>query len=69
MSAQGLNERLRTEPFEPIRLRLSNGDTHEIRNPDLVAVMVTRLFLAFDDDRFVLIPLDHIASIESLRAA
>jgi hypothetical protein len=29
---------LRQQPFRPIRLRLSNGVTHEIRHPDMAIV-------------------------------
>lgn len=69
MNAQDIRELVSRTPFEPIRLHLSNGQTHVINNPDLVVVMRSAIFLAFDEDRFTLIPIRHIASVESSNAA
>jgi hypothetical protein len=69
MNDQDLLELLNRAPFSPFRLRLSNGEVHEVRNPDTVVVMKTKVFIAFDDDRFVLIPLRHVASVEGVQAA
>jgi hypothetical protein len=69
MSAEDLQELLNKQPFEPFRIKLSNGDAHEIRDPNLVVVMKTKVFIAFPNDRFTLCSLLHVTSVESLQAA
>lgn len=69
MNPDDLHNLLKKQPFDPIRIKLSNGDAHDVRDPDLVVVMKTKMFIAFPDDRFVLLPLRHVASVESLQAA
>ncbi len=67
MTAGELREFLQREPFEPVRLRLSSGDANELRNPGLVVVMRSRLFLAAPGtDRWTLIPFLHITAVETL---
>jgi hypothetical protein len=67
MNAAEIREALDREPFEPLRIRISSGDAYEVRNPNLVVVMRSRLFVAFpDSDRWTLIPFLHIAAIESI---
>ena len=69
MTSDDLRELIEREPFEPIRLRLSNGDVYDIVDPNAVVVMKSRVFIALPDDRFRLIALIHLVSVESLRAA
>ena len=65
--AKELQELLDREPFEPFRIRLSSGDTYEIRNPALTITMRSRLFIAFPGtDRWTLIPFLHITAVEAL---
>ena len=67
MNADEIREILDKEPFEPFRIRLSSGDAYEIRNPGLVTVMRSRLFIAFSkSDRWTFVPFLHIAAIEAL---
>jgi len=70
MTGEELREILAREPFEPFRIRLGSGDSYEIRDPQSVAVMRSRLFLALaNGDRWVFIPFLHIAAVEALSAA
>ncbi len=70
MEPSTLNELLKRHPFQPFRLKLSNQETVDIRNPDLVVVMRRDIFVADPSgDRFRLVALMHIAEIESLQAA
>jgi len=67
MSSDELREFLDREPFEPFRVRLSSGDVYEVRNPDLVVVMHSRLFVAESGtNRYTLIPFLHIAAVETV---
>jgi hypothetical protein len=66
-TAANIREKLEREPFEPFRLRVTSGDSYVIRNPGLVVVMRSELFIAEpNSDRHVFLPLLHIAAIENL---
>ncbi len=70
MNAEDFTDMLKRHPFEPFRIRLSSGDAYDVRNPGLVVVMRTRLFIAFPgEDHYVLCPFLHIAAVEHLQAA
>ncbi|HWB13851.1 MAG TPA: hypothetical protein VG826_31785 [Pirellulales bacterium] len=65
-----IQELLRRQPFEPFEIRLSNGEAHQVRHPENVAVAKTRLAIAYPEaDRIVLCAVVHINSIEAVRAA
>jgi len=67
MNIAELREFVDRDPFEPFRVRLSSGDVYEIRNPDLVVVMKSRMFVAdAHRDRYTFIPYLHIAAIETI---
>jgi len=38
MNEQELKNAVRSEPFEPVRLHLSNGATFDVRHPDAILV-------------------------------
>lgn len=45
MTANELRDALRRQPFEPFRVRLTTGQTYEIRHPEFAAVTQTSLFV------------------------
>lgn len=70
LTAPDSKDLLKRHPFEPFRIRLSGGDAYDIRDPDPVVVMKSRLFIAFPgEDRYGLRPFLHIAAAEHLQAA
>lgn len=69
MSSSELRELLNREPFVPIRIKLSNGDSYDLKDPSVVVVMKSSVFFALPDDGFKIITLMHIVSAESLQAA
>jgi hypothetical protein len=70
MNADSIRERLTRQPFEPFELRLSTGENHQVRHPELVAIGKNRLILIDPNtDRAVYIALVHINSIEALQTA
>jgi hypothetical protein len=70
MNMETIQELLRRRPFEPFVIRLSNGETYEVRHPENVALAKTRMAIAYPEaDRIVLCALVHINSIEALQAA
>jgi hypothetical protein len=70
MNAETIRERLSRQPFEPFELRLSNGDVHQVRHPEVLAIGRDRVAL-FDphSDRFVHVALIRINSIQALQSA
>lgn len=70
MSIETIREWLNRRPFEPFMLRLSNGETHEVRHPENVVLLKSRLIVGYPEtDRAVHCSLIHINSIEALQAA
>ena len=70
MSAEVIREFILRRPFEPFVIRMSSGESHEIRHPECVAVGKTRVFVTYpDEDRLVHCALLHITSVESLQPA
>lgn len=70
MNAEAVRERLVRQPFEPFELRLSNGETYQVRHPENVALAKTKIVVANPDtDRVAHIALVHINSIQPLQTA
>jgi len=68
MNADTIREYIRRQPFEPFVIRLSNGESHEVRHPECAFVMKTKVLVYYpDDDRSVICALIHINSVESLQ--
>jgi hypothetical protein len=69
MNADTIREWLHRRPFEPLELRLSNGEAYSIRQPEVVALGKNRLAIVDPEtDRFVHVALIHVNSIEALQA-
>ena len=69
MNHEAMRELLRRQPFEAFEIRLTNGEKHEVRHPEMALLMRLRLVIALPDDRMVICPLLHIASVETLQSA
>ena len=69
MTSDSLRELLRTSPFQPFRVRLSNGDEHEIKHRDFALVTKSNLVVTYpDSDRIAICSIVHIASVETGQA-
>ena len=69
MSYESMREVLQRQPFEPFEIRLTSGEKHEVRHPEMALLLRSRLVIALPDDRMVICPLLHIASVETLQTA
>jgi hypothetical protein len=70
MNMDTIREWLHRQPFEPFVLRMSNGEVHEVRHPECVALAKTRIAVSFpEQDRIVHLALIHVNAIEALQAA
>ena len=68
MNADAIREFLRREPFEPFVIRMSNGETHEVRHPECLAIGKGRIAITdLDADRVAICSLVHVTSIEFLQ--
>jgi hypothetical protein len=50
MRAEGLTELLRTRPFVPLRIHMTDGHTYDIRHPDMVLVLRQRVDIGLQPD-------------------
>jgi len=70
MNMETIQDLVHRQPFEPFEIRLSNGEVHQVRHPENVAIAKTRIAIAYpEQDRIVLCSLVHINSIEALQTA
>jgi hypothetical protein len=70
MNADAIREWLTRQPFEPFELRLSSGENHQVRHPEVLAIGKNRLILIDPNtDRAVYIALVHVNAIEALQPA
>lgn len=69
MNMETIREWLNRAPFEPFELRLSNGEVHQVRHPENVALGKNRLIIVDPEtDRAVHCSLIHVNSIAALQA-
>jgi hypothetical protein len=61
-----IKERLAHKPFEPFRIRSSSGEAYDIPTPFLVALMKSKIFIAYpNSDRWAELSYLHVAGLES----
>lgn len=67
MIRNDIRELLDREPFVPFRLILSSGKNYDVLNPQTTVLLKSEIFIAFPDgERWSLVPLLHIASVETI---
>lgn len=67
MTGATIQELLDQEPFEPFKVCLSNGESYTVRNPHMVALMKSRVFIAMpDSERWAFVSYLHIAALEAV---
>jgi hypothetical protein len=70
MNSDTIREMLQRRPFEPLCLRLSNGESHEIRHPECAVIGKNKVLVYYpNEDRFVFVALIHVDSVEILQSA
>jgi hypothetical protein len=70
MNVETIREWLNRRRFEPFELRLSNGETYQVRHPEVVALGKNRIAVVDPEtDRFVHIALVHVNTIQALQTA
>ena len=70
MNVETVREWLVRQPFEQFELRLSNGEIHQVRHPELAAIGRNKMVVVnADTDRIAHIGLVHVNSIQPLQTA
>jgi hypothetical protein len=70
MNAEAIRELLKRMPFESFEVRMTNGDNHSIRHPELAMLVGSRLVIGYPDTgRIAIVSLLHIAAIDLAQAA
>jgi hypothetical protein len=69
MRPKDIEELLDRNPFLPFRISLTSGEHVDVTTRHSVAVGRGQLFIVLPDDRWKLVPLQQIASVETLQAA
>lgn len=70
-----VREALRKQPFEPFRIRLSSGQSYEVRHPEFAMVTRTSVFVGIPEGRREFPPraiqcsLLHVAALEPINGA
>ena len=66
MNAQTMRELLRRQPFQPFEVRMTNGDRHEIRHPEMALLAKNTLIVyQAENDRISILSLLHASVIET----
>lgn len=75
-TAEDIKKHLQEVPFKPFRLHLTDGRTFDVKHPDFLFVLKSRVIIGLPDqdeltipDRAEFVSLLHVVSIEELQAA
>lgn len=70
MNAETIREWLSRRPFEPFLIALSNGETYQVRHPENVIILKSRLIIGYPEtDSVVHVGLIHVNSVKELQTA
>ena len=65
MNSETIRELLYRRPFEAFTIRMTNGDTFQIRHPEMALLLKTKLIVGDpENDRSWICSLLHIATID-----
>jgi len=60
-------ELLRSRPFQPFRIHTTDGQTYDVRHPDKLIVLRSRLVLGVGGDNGIAEHLEHLSLIHVVR--
>lgn len=67
MDASPIQSLLRRQPFVPFEVHLSNGEVHEVRQPNNLVLLKSNLFLFYPEkDHFVISAMSHVSNVQPL---
>jgi len=61
---------LNRQPFQPLEVRMSNGDSHQIRHPEMAFLLRSSVILGSpESDDFKFLSLLHVAEVKAIPTA
>ncbi len=70
MNSESIRQLLQRQPFEPFEIRMTHGENHLIRHPEMLMLVGSRAVIGYPEtDRVAILSLLHIASIEMMQTA
>jgi hypothetical protein len=58
---------LRHKPFQPLEVRMSNGDVHQIRHPEMALLLKSNIiFGSAESDKFEFLSLLHVVDVKAI---
>ncbi|MEE9601902.1 MAG: hypothetical protein V3V75_01250 [Thermoguttaceae bacterium] len=58
---------LRRQPFQPLEVRMSNGDAHQIRHPEMAFLLRSSIILGSpESDDFEFLSLLHVVDVKAI---
>lgn len=68
MNPVAIGELRQHRPFIPFVVRLSSGESYEVKHPECVAIAKTRIVVTdHDEDRVAVCNLMHVKSVDDLQ--
>ena len=70
MNSETFQTLLKRQPFQPLEVRMSNGDAHQIRHPENAFLLRSNIILGSQEsDDFEFLSLLHVAEVKAIPAA
>jgi len=67
MNTATMLDLLRRKPFQPLEIRMSNGDVHQIRHPEMAMMLKSNIFLgSVESDNFEFLSLLHVVDVKAI---
>ncbi len=61
---------LKRQPFQPLEVRMGNGDSHQIRHPEMAFLLRSSVILGSpESDNFQFLSLLHVAEVKAISIA
>jgi hypothetical protein len=69
MNTETMQGLLRSQPFQPFEIRMSNGDVFPVRHPEMALLLRSNVILGnHEADDFVFCSLLHVADVVAMPA-
>ena len=70
MNTETLQGLLHRQPFQPFEVRMSNGDIHQIRHPEMALLLRSNIILGSpESDDFEFLSLLHVVDVKAIPMA
>ncbi len=64
MTLTDLRELTRKVPFVPFRIEISNGETYDVRHPDMILATPTTIAVVDRKNRMRIFAMEHVAGFQ-----